>query len=191
MADVVTLERVGVRVYFVGNTFPVKDRIKGMGGHFDGDRKQWWVGAAKAADAEKLVAALAGGPPPAEDLDSARVYAKARYKGRSYYVIAFAADRTRARLASLDGKVVFWKDVVPAGGSGSDEAAVIEKTYQPRERFGGYGRDTVREYQTLGGLRRFVERQKDPAQARGRCTECDHYGPIGETCHECHEGTHV
>lgn len=54
----VTIEKVGSRVYFAGNTFPVKDAIKGMGGHWDGDRKQWWVGAAKMKAAEELVAGL-------------------------------------------------------------------------------------------------------------------------------------
>lgn len=53
-----TLERVGSRLYFRNSPFTAKDRIKSLGAHWDGDRKQWWIGAAKKADAEALVAEL-------------------------------------------------------------------------------------------------------------------------------------
>ncbi len=29
------------------------------------------------------------------------------------------------------------------------------------------------------------------SSGRGRCTECDRWGPAGETCNECWEGMHV
>ena len=50
----VSIQTVDRRIYFVGNTFPLKDRIKAMGGHWDGERRQWWVGIVKMADAQAL-----------------------------------------------------------------------------------------------------------------------------------------
>jgi hypothetical protein len=50
----IAIEKIGQRIYFTGDTYPVKDQIKGMGGHWDADRRQWWVGAKKLADAERL-----------------------------------------------------------------------------------------------------------------------------------------
>lgn len=57
----ITIERAGQRVYFAGDTFAAKDAIKRMGGHWDGDRRQWWVGAKKLAEAEELAADASGG----------------------------------------------------------------------------------------------------------------------------------
>lgn len=53
-----TLERVKGRLYFRGAPFASKDAIKRIGGHFDFDAKCWWIGVAKVADAEALVAEL-------------------------------------------------------------------------------------------------------------------------------------
>lgn len=61
----ITIERQGQRVYLVGNTFAAKDRIKAIGGHWDGERRAWWLGAKKAAEVEALVAELNGGAPTA------------------------------------------------------------------------------------------------------------------------------
>lgn len=58
-----TLEKVGSRLYFRGSPFAAKDQIKRIGGHFDFDQKCWWIGAAKRADAEALVAELNGASP--------------------------------------------------------------------------------------------------------------------------------
>lgn len=189
---------MGQRVYFLGNTFPAKDRIKAMGGHWDGDARAWWVGAAKQADAEKLLASLNGpaasvglaqdtpagivadkleeagradeaaavrsGQVPAnrppEDIDSARVYAQVEYKGRRYYVIAEQRDPqshqpVRCRLTTLDPLPggPFWADCADCN---------LVRTYQGREVWDGrrYSGKTRTEYQTIGGLRRFRDRQR-------------------------------
>lgn len=55
----ITIERDGQRFYFLGDTYPVKGRIKAMGGHWDGDRRAWWVGAKKEAEARALADELA------------------------------------------------------------------------------------------------------------------------------------
>lgn len=40
----ITTNRIGRRTYLVGETFPHKAAIKAEGGHWDGDRKAWWLG---------------------------------------------------------------------------------------------------------------------------------------------------
>jgi hypothetical protein len=48
-------------VAITGNTFPVKDAIKALGGRWNADAKAWMVPPAKAAEAQALVA---GAPAP-------------------------------------------------------------------------------------------------------------------------------
>ena len=50
-------------VLVTGNTYPVKDAIKALGGRWDADAKGWRVPADKAAEAQALVAGA--GPKPA------------------------------------------------------------------------------------------------------------------------------
>lgn len=42
-------------VAITGNTFPVKDKLREMGGKWDGENKCWRVPADKAEEAQKLV----------------------------------------------------------------------------------------------------------------------------------------
>lgn len=44
------------RITISGNTYPVKDQIKALGGRWDADRKVWTVPADRAAEAQALVA---------------------------------------------------------------------------------------------------------------------------------------
>lgn len=39
-----------------GNTYPVKDRLKAIGGRWDAERKVWMVPAARIAEAHQIVA---------------------------------------------------------------------------------------------------------------------------------------
>ena len=57
VARVVTYEQVGARVYILGDTFAIRAAIKSAGGHWDADRKAWWVGATKRAAIELAVSA--------------------------------------------------------------------------------------------------------------------------------------
>jgi hypothetical protein len=96
----ITIESVGRRHYFRGNTYPVKDALRNAGAHWDGETKAWWIG--KRDVAEQLVAKCcevasattatttttipepsAERPAPGKD---AVVGGKATYKGRTYYV---------------------------------------------------------------------------------------------------------
>jgi hypothetical protein len=49
-------------VLIVGNTFPVKDQIKSLGGRWDAAAKGWRVPAAVAAKAQALVSGAVKGP---------------------------------------------------------------------------------------------------------------------------------
>lgn len=55
-------------VLITGNTFPVKNQIKALGGRWDADAKGWKVPAEKADAARKLVAGGGGA------IQSARTY---------------------------------------------------------------------------------------------------------------------
>lgn len=179
-------ERVAARVYVTGDSYALKDRLKAAGCHWDAERRQWWVGVAKEAGVQAVLAGEShAGPAAKDDPKSIRLTGKGEYKGRTYYIGASTRDGSRCRLLTLpndEGQYLdFWADV---------EAVRVTKTYQPRES--GYGRYRRTEYTTLGSIVAFVRRQRDPATARGECTECGHWGPKGEPCDECGgEGTHV
>lgn len=58
----IRLETRGTRIYFIGDTFAAKSQIKDLGAHWDMDARSWWIGKAKLAAAEKLVAELSAPP---------------------------------------------------------------------------------------------------------------------------------
>lgn len=156
----IATEKVGARIYVTGNTFAVKDRLKAAGCHWDGERKQWWIGVAKADKISGIVGQLDGAEAPKESLDDRRVYAKVQYKGRTYYVVGESGDR--CRLTVLDGSLDFWTD---------KSACSLLKEYTPREVWDGrrYSGKTVTQYTTLGSLRDFIAdcREADKAIAAG------------------------
>lgn len=142
-------EKVGTRIYITGNTYPVKDRLRSAGCHWDGERKQWWIGAVKASAIEGIVGKLDGQAVETEERE-VTVLGKATYKGRSYYVRWAGRCKTGAekfRLCSLDGKLDFWA---------AAELCQWAKRYE--------------EPRSLDGIRRYVERLKSgeekPAQYR-------------------------
>lgn len=160
MSESIRLEAVGQRVYFRSAPFGAKDRIKAIGGHWDGDERCWWIGRAKQAEAERLAAALAAAPaaaPKAEDLDGRRVYCSVTYGERDrrrWYVIAESHAQGRCLICDLQGK--------GPKGQGPEWVEMarcnLVKTYAPRERT--WRGHTTTEYTTLGSLRRFVEGQR-------------------------------
>lgn len=141
----ITLQPVGARIYIAGNTYPLKDAIKSCGGHWDGDRKQWWVGQAKQADIARVVEQSdSQGPAASQDRRSdtpdqaARVKARATYKGKDYYVLAETRDGAKLLLAARNGQFQFWATA---------EATQITKQYGRENYRTGYD-----EYPTLGGM---------------------------------------
>ena len=169
MSEAATIERAGARVYALNTPFDARAALKRIGCHWDADRRAWWIGAAKAAELEKLVAGLAAAPAadakPAGPSDDSIVRAKVKYKGRTYFSVAEAAGRTRCLITTLDGSWHGWVDMA---------ACELVKEYHGREERGAYGRPTGRTvYTTLGSIRRFVEEQR-AAEAKGvpACAEC-------------------
>lgn len=157
-----SIETIGQRIYFRGHTYPVRDRIKAIGGHWDADRRAWWVGTAKRAEAEALAAEMGDAPAassqPSERRNetpdrAARVKGRATYKGRDYYVLAETRDGARLLLAARNGAFQFWARAAQivgdrisvASGPQYTEGARITKTY-------GHDRSGYTEYPTLGSL---------------------------------------
>lgn len=145
-----SLQQIGQRIYLVGDTYPHRSAIKGLGGHWDGDRRQWWVGVAKRAEIEQAIASAPApsAAPASAPMDAPRqdktpdrgapVKARATYKGKDYYVLAETRDGAKRLLAARNGQFQFW--------------AAANLTHITKE----YGRESYRsgrlEYPTLGGM---------------------------------------
>jgi hypothetical protein len=166
-----TVKSEGRRHYIEGNTFAIRDQLRSAGCKWDPDRKAWWTGKREIADRFTATETSAEPKQPAaEDAASIKIVAKAKYKGRVYYV-RYVGQTKRgyaARLVSLDGKIDFWAAAAEPGDrshDGSGDVALVIKTYQPREWNGRY------EHMTLASLQRFVA---DAKQARdtGECPKC-------------------
>lgn len=173
----ITFERQGQRVYLVGDTYTIRDRIKAIGGHWDGDRRAWWVVAAKETAARQLVESLSGAssadaPKAKQDPSDIRLTGKGEYKGRTYYMGAQTRDGQRVRLLTLpdaQGNFLdFWADCA---------AVRVVKAYQPRQHT--YRGRTTTEYTTLGGIARFIAReQRNRAEGGAVCAECGKSGDL-------------
>lgn len=181
----ITLRKQSQRIYFDGNTFAVKDRIKSIGGKWDADNKAWWVGAAKADAAEKLIAEIAeiASQPPSESqattrsqrpASEVRLTGKGICDGRSCFLGPQTKDGTKILILGLpkeDGSYFeCWVEI------GKVE---VTKTYEPREFRGRT------EYTTLGSIASFIRRQKNEGTRRVQCHECDAWHDIDEKCREC------
>jgi predicted nucleic acid-binding Zn ribbon protein len=64
----ITVERVGRRSYFRGDTLRVRGMLRARGAHWDADHKAWWIGShdAALALAASATAAPAQAPPVKE-----------------------------------------------------------------------------------------------------------------------------
>lgn len=174
----ITVERVGRRSYLRGNTYPIKDRLRSAGAHWDADQRAWWIGSDEAA--RKLAEASAPTTAPSGDApktDSAApgpeavVAGKAAYKGRAYYVAGrvergrthyddrvspvMSRDQSRVLLYSRDGKLSFWAP--------HDQAGIVKSYDRP---------------QTIGRLQRFAaeSRASGGGIPAGRTYECEECG---------------
>jgi hypothetical protein len=173
--------KVGNRIYVADSPFTAKDKLKGIGCHWDGERRQWWIGATKEAELTAVVSEINGSTGPtsngerqAQDPKDIRLTGKGVYKGRNYFLGSYTRDGAKVRCLTLpdaSGKFLdFWAD--------RTQVHVI-KTYQTREvRTGFYGRGGTRtEYTTLGSIAAFVRDQKDPA--------------TGDVCADCGKRAHL
>lgn len=114
-----SIQLEGGRAYLLGNTYPHRDAIRAIGGHWDKGRKMWWTTEHEKARA--LVAAAAGTPPMPPRTASglnATVAGRVEYKGRNYYLAGrgqgvqiapvLTRDATKYLLYFLDGSAQFW-----------------------------------------------------------------------------------
>ena len=185
MTTDITIETEGRRHYLIGNTYPIKDRLRAAGAKWDGDRRAWWTG--KRELAEKLVGAStaveSGSRPsserPSDSLSSdSEIAGKAQYKGKEYLLV-WSGDTRRgpaAKLAFRDGSKVFW---APLG------EVRITKVYEAREYRGR--REPGMTFGRLERLRKEYSEAKRqgnddgiPNGRRYECPECGEYVTRGE-----------
>jgi hypothetical protein len=176
----IQIEKVGKRLYFRGNTYPVKDRLKKVGAHLERDENgkwQTWIGESKAVEAAALVAELNAveAPTVREHPDKVRLTGKGRYKGRVYFCGAITRDGERVRLLTIpdaSGSYLdFWADCTQV-----EEL----KRYQSRE-YRGRTKHT-----TLGSIARFIAREQVNREAGGEvCAAC---GRSGELVQDVEDG---
>lgn len=139
----IQIQSEGQRVYVVGDTYAVRSQIKALGAHWDGERKAWWLGAAKRAAAEALVASLAAAPAAPAPYAPAADEAMVRVDGNTYPV----REQLRQLGGRWDGMAKVW--MVPASQAEAARAAVTAAgPAKPRtgggvydaQKFNGYGR---------------------------------------------------
>lgn len=126
----IAVQSEGRRHYLTGDTYSVKDRLRGAGCKWDPERRAWWTG--KQETAEQLVAQLQSGAqatPPDDDQPQPQkqyVAGKATYKGRTYYIAGrvnrgrthyddqvdavTSRDGSKMLLLFRDGSSQFWAD---------------------------------------------------------------------------------
>jgi hypothetical protein len=167
-----TIEKVGRRHYVIGNTYPIKDKLRAAGCSWDSDRKQWYTG--KADLAEKIAALETSDAPAAKetvDLDAHVIKGSALYKGKSYYVLAISEDQygnaRSAKLCFRDGSTVFWGK--------SENGLQIQKCY--------------REPRSINGLRAYAEKRRAEQAGTSACPACAKYCTCSQGfCTHCHDG---
>ncbi len=106
----VSFEKEGRRVYCIGNTYAIKDAIKAAGGHWDADRKAWWIGSGKQ---EELIASVNKAKPSQTQYATGLnvlVKGKAEYGGRTYPYSFCGPTRNgeAVKLHFRDGSKDFW-----------------------------------------------------------------------------------
>lgn len=164
----ITVDVVGRRHYFRGDTYGVKDKLRAAGAHWDADERAWWIGKRDVAERlrAELVTKSTEQKASAEDApksdrqieavdDRTVVRGRAWYKGKEYLLLWDGNTKRgyAAKLAFTDGSKVFWAD-----GS----AIQVTKIYETRVWRG------QEQPMTFGKLRRFrearaAERQEDKA----------------------------
>ena len=169
-ANNVELVDAGQRTYIAGNTYPLKDRLREAGAHWDHERKQWWIGTSRRAVVAALVSsatAAASDGQETVDLDAKVIRARVEYQGKTYYALAIGAraDGTPfAKLCTRDGNLVFW-------ARQGEPVKVLKEYGRQAPRYGGYrrteyaGEQTV--YPSISSLRAYAERRRREQQSGG------------------------
>lgn len=175
----ITIEQVARRLYFRGNTYPVKDQLSAAGATWDGEQKAWWVGSGKRDLAEKLLAKLSAGGEQAQEsisLDARIILGRVQLPGKdggkphTYYLLAEGTSKTTGKpymkLCFRDGSRVFWAKDPSA-------AHVLARYEEPR---------------SIAALRAFAEKAKSYGTEKCRCSCHTGPGPFGSGGHSLFDG---
>lgn len=126
----ITLQTDGRRVYFVGNTYAVRDALRNAGAHWDPQRKAWWTG--KKSEAEEILASLTKKAAEATDginPSDKVIRGRATYRGKTYYILAMGHSQSTGKpyckLCFRDGSKTFWV-------SDPSQVTVVKSYEQPK-----------------------------------------------------------
>ncbi len=199
----IRIEQRGRRLYFLGDTFNMKSKIKQAGATWDADTRAWYIGSTKRTEAERLVQEINGqGPAQApqqaalplqpaagqEMPDDTKILGKALYKGKEYFVLfsGYTQAGYSVKLASRDGKIQFWVNIPMVNGVFQLHGGPVEvtKTYQE---------DRDGRMMTWGKYKRLRDEYRQKAQrAKGMgveaCGKCGGFHDEKEgdrTCYNC------
>lgn len=175
----ISIEKAGRRHYLVGDTFAIKDRIKAAGGHWDGDKRAWWIGnaekALEVAGHSSSASSERQAPPTSQLAEDDKIAGKASYKGREYIMVwEGTTSRGQAcKLAFADGSKVFW------AGAGEYQ---VTKRYEARRSSYRGRHDEPMTFGRLKALRAKYARARAegnddgvPNGQRYECEECGEY----------------
>lgn len=132
----VTVTREGRRSYLSGDTYPLKDAIKTAGGHWDADRRAWWIG--DEAKAQALAAKAAAAPPDTKPF--AFGFAKLpddSWGIRGKNLVAGAVVNVKTKAGDVKSETIL--AVLSTAADGTQTASLVRKA-KPRpagRRYGG------------------------------------------------------
>lgn len=113
----ITIQADGRRFYLLGNTYPIREQLRGAGAKWDADRKAWWTGKLEVAKGFESTTETDGETPKAigsaeQVRPETTVLGRAKYKGQEYLVLWVGTTQRgeAAKLATVDGSRVFWAD---------------------------------------------------------------------------------
>jgi len=125
----IAIKAEGKRLYAIGNTYPIKDALKGIGAKWDADAKAWWVGVVKRSELEAL---LATPSTPAQDALPALSGKLVPLSGNTYPV----REQLRALGGSWDAAAKTW--MVDEARLALALAAVAKGSSEPAKPFRHY-----------------------------------------------------
>ncbi len=178
------IEIEGTRAYITGDSYAYRTQLKSAGCHWDGDRKQWWIGVAKRANVEAIVTGPAPESAPQREQreapgEDAAVAGRATYKGKTYYV-AGRIERGRTRyddhvrpVETRDGAKVllYFRDGSSSFWAARSEVQVVRSYQRPT---------------TIARLRAYAEEAKSHGtdECSCRCHREPNAGRPGSTLYD-------
>lgn len=166
----ISVEKIGRRHYLIGNTYAIKDQLRGAKCRWDRDRRAWWTGKADVAE-QFSGSTTDSNQNERVDLDARVIRARASYKGKSYYVLAHGIStktgKEYAKLCFRDGSRVFW-------------ASDLSK-FQITKNYG--------EPTSIASLHAYADRRKKEDAGEIECAACARYCTCGQGfCPHHHDG---